>query len=311
LRRVLTTVTLLGLLVATAAAFVVTEHLKLMKSPVFGPQVTRLISPVCGCATAKAEISVQLRHADRLTVTIVNADRQTVATLATNVREPKGEVSFPPWDGRTDAGIRVPDGSYRPQIELANARRTILLPPSDQIIVDTTTPKVLTAAVTHRDYFPSTGHTVAIRYAFSEPAHAAVFLNGRRIILGRATKARRKVNWTGKVDGRTVPAGRYVLSVGAIDPAGNATPASKRRNVVVVIRHIALARGRIRVAAGARFTVGVETGAASFTWQLARRHGTAKGKLLHLRAPAKRGRYRLVVSEDGHSASATVIVGRT
>jgi hypothetical protein len=36
LQRLLTTATLVGLLVATAAAFAVTERLKLTKSPIFG-----------------------------------------------------------------------------------------------------------------------------------------------------------------------------------------------------------------------------------------------------------------------------------
>lgn len=294
---------------ATAAAFVITEHLKLIKSPIYGPQVTRLISPVCGCTTAKATISVQLRHADRLTVTIVNAARQTVATLVTGERERKGRVSFPAWDGRTDAGARAPDGVYRPEIYLADARKKILLPPSDRIIVDTTRPKVVAASVEHPVFSPAGGHTVAIHYTFSEAAHAVVYLNGQRLIRGRATRPRYKVNWTGNVFGSTVRAGRYVLSVGAIDPAGNATPASQRKDVVVIVRYIALARGRIHVAAGARFAVGVETGAARYTWTLAGRHGTARGKLLHLRAPTRRGSYRLVVSEDGHSTSGTVIVG--
>jgi len=43
LQRVLTTVTLLGLLVATAAAFVITEHLKLTKSAHFGPVVPKVL----------------------------------------------------------------------------------------------------------------------------------------------------------------------------------------------------------------------------------------------------------------------------
>jgi len=42
LQRVLTTVTLLGLLVATAAAFAITEHLKLIKSPVYGTLVSKV-----------------------------------------------------------------------------------------------------------------------------------------------------------------------------------------------------------------------------------------------------------------------------
>jgi len=48
LQRVLTTVTLLGLLVATAAAFAITEHLKLVKSDVAGVEIPlKVFSPIC------------------------------------------------------------------------------------------------------------------------------------------------------------------------------------------------------------------------------------------------------------------------
>ena len=60
---------------------------------------------------------------------------------------------------------------------------------------------------------------------------------------------------------------------------------------------------------GAQFTVEVRTGAPRYTWTFAGTHGTATKQLLHLRAPAHRGRYRLVVSEHGHSTTAIVIVG--
>ena len=40
MQRVLSTIVLLGLLVASAAAFAITEHLKLIKSPLYDPQVT-------------------------------------------------------------------------------------------------------------------------------------------------------------------------------------------------------------------------------------------------------------------------------
>ena len=58
------------------------------------------------------------------------------------------------------------------------------------------------------------------------------------------------------------------------------------------------------------FTVRVRTGANAYTWRFAGSHGRGTNKLLHLRAPSTRGRYRLVVSAHGHSTSATVIVRR-
>jgi hypothetical protein len=61
---------------------------------------------------------------------------------------------------------------------------------------------------------------------------------------------------------------------------------------------------------GARFTVGVATAAPKYAWRLAGKHGTGRGKVLRLRAPSRRGKYRLVVKEGHHATSAIVNVGR-
>jgi hypothetical protein len=305
LQRVLSTVTLLGLLVATAAAFAITEHLKLIKSPIYGTEVSKAISTTCHCATSKATIRVRLRHSDRLTVTIVDAARHTVATLVSNQHEPKGRVTFT-WNGRTDAGI-AREGSFQPEISLANARRTILLP--NVIEVVTTAPKVLTASAGKAAFVPGGKRTLTIHYTLNERAHAVVYLGRKRIIRGRPSRPHGEVKWNGLRHGRVLPPGRYVLSIGALDLAGNETPASGLKQVVVVLRAIALGQTRIDVRKGAQFIVGVATNAPKYSWRLAGKHGTGRGKKLRLRAPSKRGRYRLVVTENGYSATALVDVG--
>ena len=305
MQRVLSTVTLLGLLVATAAAFVITEHLKLIKSPISGARVTKAFSPVCGCAESRASIRLKLRHPNRLTVTILDSSRRTVATLATDVHEAKGYVTFR-WNGRTDEGAVAGNGSYQAQIKLA--RRTILLP--NKIVVDTTTPAVVSASASRGYFAPGAGHTLAIRYVFSEDAHPVVYLGGRRISRGRRSRPSGVIKWNGLRHGSPLPVGRYVLEIGALDLAGNETPADGRKRVVVFLRDLALSQASVRVGAGARFSIGVETAAATYTWRLGGKHGTAHRKALRLRAPSRHGRYRLVVSEHGHKAYASVIVGR-
>jgi hypothetical protein len=310
LQRVLTTVTLLGLLVATAAAFAITEHLKLVRSPVYGVIVSQVFSPTCGCDTSKAKIQIRLRHSDRVSLTIDDADLNHVATLVADAQVPaKQRVQFF-WDGRTDEGTRAPDGVYRTEIHLRNAHRTILFPLVDRIHLDTKVPRVLSATVTHGVFSPGGHRTIAIRYEFGQPAHAVVYLGKNLIIRGRPISPHRAVKWAGKVEGRQVAAGRYVLSVGALDLAGNETPAAERTKVTVVVRYIDLARGVIRVRAGTRFTVGVKTQAPRYTWRLGGKHGAGHGKLLRLHAPSKHGTYRLVVDEHGHTDAAVVKVRR-
>ena len=299
--------TLLGLLVATAAAFAVTEHLKLIKSPVYGAHVSELVSPACSCAGNKATISVRLRHPDRVTVTIEDSGRHPVATLAVRRHEPaKQPVRFV-WDGRTDAGGVAPDGSYRPEVHLAAAHRTILLP--NEIVVDTKAPQVLAASVAGDGALtPGARRTIAIHYSLSERAHAIVYLAGRRIIRGRPSRPRFHLKWGGTRDGRDLPAGRYVLSVGAVDLAGNTTPASGRKDVLVRIRYVTLSPHVVRARAGSRFSVQVETGAPRYTWRLGNRHGSGRGSVLRLQAPGRRGTFGLVVAEHGHRAVARVSV---
>jgi hypothetical protein len=305
LQRVLTTVTLLGLLVATAAAFAITEHLKLIKSPVYGTLVSKVFSPVCHCGTAKATIQIRLRHPDRVTLKILSGSR-TVATIASNAHRPARRHLHFHWDGRTDTGSRAPDGVYYAEVHLANARHTIVLP--NRIVLDTRIPEVLSASSAKPVLFAGPGRSVAIRYAFGEPAHAVVYLHGRQIIRGRPTRQSHQVKWAGTLAGRPLRAGRYVLSVGARDDAGNETPVAARKQIRVVVRYIGVTPHRLTVRAGRHFAVDVETGFSRYTWHIGHRRGAQRKKMLRLRAPTTPGTYRLSVAVGGHSATALVRV---
>ncbi len=295
---------LLGLLAATAGAFALTEHLKLIKSPVYATKVTREFSPVCNCPTDTATIAFKLRRADSLTVSIVDSHGKIIDTVANAQSERVGKVSFA-WDGRTSSGGVAPSGKYEPRVTLSADHRTILMP--NFIAVDTDAPQVLSVSA-GRGSLTVGGH-ILISYVVSEKAHAAVYLRGRRVILGRAIRPSADVKWRGTAEKKRLPPGRYVLEVGAVDTAGNETPAAQRKPVTVLIRAVP----PIRVAAGASFTVHVRAG-GRYTWRLGRAHGTGKGPLLHVRAPLRRGRYRLVIAANGNAKRLTrtrvVIVGR-
>jgi hypothetical protein len=307
-QRVLSTATLLGLLVATSAAFAVTERLKLVKSPVYGTFVSKTLSPVCGCARGKATIRFKLRQRDDVTLEIVDARRRVVAVLAADRPEPRGRVRFE-WRGRTDAGRRAPDGVYQPQIHLARQRRTILMP--NRIVLDTKPPRVLAARVSRPTISPDgdrVGDSVKIEYRLSEPAHVLVYLGEQLVIRGRFQKPRDSVAWYGVLEGRPLQPGAYPLEVGAVDLAGNQTPVAKRVRLTVIVRYLAVAPKRLRVRPGARFAVRVETDAREVEWTFAGRHGVARKRVLKLAAPSKPGTYGLVLSERGHTTRATVVV---
>ncbi len=306
--RALSTIVLLGLLLATAAAFAITEHLKLIKSPIYAPKVVKTFSPVCHCATDKATISFKLRHPDLVTVTIVDSHGNVVDTVVTDANVRKNTAVTFRWDGRTSTGLAQNGSTYQPQVALTHDRRTITMP--NRITVDTVAPKVLSASDGSGILIRGGHHGLAVLYAFSEKAHAALYVRGRRVVFGRRSRLRDTVKWNGGAGGKTLPPGRYVLEVAAVDIAGNVTPPAERKRFVVLIRAIALSETSIHVTPGEPFSVKVLTGARHYAWRLSGAHGTGRKRLLHLHAPAHRGRYRLVVKASGHSASAVVLVGR-
>ena len=309
MQRFLSTATIVGLLIATAAAFAITERLKLTKSPITGTRVSKTFSPTCGCARGRANISVKLRRPDTVTVTVEDARRRPVRTLVAAESVPRGRTVFR-WVGTTDAGTRAPDGVYLVQIHLDAQHRTILLP--NEIVLDTTPPEV-EAATPNRAQFSPDGDrqsdAVSIGYTLSKPAHLLVVLDGTRIVRSHLHKANGAFTWSGRANGRLLPPGTYTLTLGGVDLAGNATPLARRAHVRVTLRYITLAARRIAgVAAGRRFDIGVSTDAKGYRWTLGARKGVAHGPDLTLRAPARPGNYRLTVSEHGHSDSAVVVV---
>ncbi len=308
MQRVLSTAVLLGLLIATSAAFAITERLKLVKSPVFGVDVSKTLSPVCVCDHASATVAFKLRRADDVTLQILDAQRNIVATLVQGKPEPKGLSVFV-WRGRTDEGTPAPDGVYRPQIHLGREHRTILMP--SPIVLDTKPPRVVSVAASRPTVSPDGDHvgdSVKLRYRLSEPARVLVYLGGRRVIESRFHRPQDSVTWYGLLDGRPLRPGTYTLEVGAVDLAGNVTPAARRKPVAIAVRYIAVAPALRHARPGSTFTFAIATDAPRYTWTFAGRHGKSGKPVLALRAPRTAGRYALVVAEKGHTARATVIV---
>ena len=309
LRRPLPPVVLLGLLVATAAAFAITERLKLEQSPVYGTQISQYLSSTCGCARGRAKILIKLRRRDVVTLTIRDARRGLVDTLIAGSAEPRG-VNLFYWNGRTDSAGHARDGTYYVEVHLARQHRTLLLP--NRILLDTVSPEV-DSATSERPAFSPDGDrqadAVTIRYTLSEPAFALVYFRGRRIVRTRFHRPSGSFTWAGMLGSKRLPPGSYVLSVGAVDLAGNTTPVARRADVRVRLRYITLANHQIAgVHRGGRVEIGVSTDARRYAWRLQSRHGFANGPLLTVPAPGRHGRYRLIVTEHGHSDSALVIV---
>jgi hypothetical protein len=300
--RVLPIVVVLALLGCTAAAFAVTEGLKLERSPISNTHVGKKIAPD-SLANKTVPIAFLLRKPDRVTVELVNGSGDIVRTLVRSRHEPSGNVRFL-WNGRNDNREVVPDGVYRPRVHLANAHKTIVLP--NPITMDATAPFVRLVSVTPRVISPdgdSVRDHVRIRYQTSERARALLYVDGDFRSRVRAYVRAGKIDWP-RGSLRLAP-GRHLIRLRALDLATNVGPPS--RALPVFVRYIELRPQALRVKTGKRFGFRVLTDAKGYSVHLGSLHARRSGRLLILRAPAP-GRYVLRVAERGHVAKAVVTV---
>jgi hypothetical protein len=303
------------LLGGTAAAFAVTQGLKLEKSPVLSPRITKTFSPLCNCdrwaplsGGAHADVDFRLRKGDRVTLQVVDGDGEVVRTLVREQRFPAGRLDVP-WDGRDDAGQIVPDGDYRPRVRLADAHRTIVIP--NEMKVDTVRPSIERFSLSRRVFSPDgdgRADGISVAYRLSERGRVRLLVNGRQRVrkLGQAPTG--ALQWFGKVRGRSVRPRLYRLELVAVDDAGNRTRVAAG---TVRVRYLELALDTVRARAGTRFGVRIRTDARSYDWLFARGRGRSSARYLVLRAPQKPGLYRLFVGARGRGDSARVVVTPT
>ena len=295
-----------ALLVATSAAFVVTEKLKLTRNPIVGPTVDKVFSPVCDCATDTAVVRFRLRRPDRVTVDIVDGDGDVVRELARNRPQGRAPASYV-WDGRDSDGGVVAEGAYRPRVHLDEQRRTIVMP--NRIRVDTTPPRV--GSFTARPLIISPDgdgrfDRAKIRYRITERGVVELYVEGARALRRSGTRTSGTMDWFGVAGGEMLPEGLHKLRLVARDVAGNLGPRSGSRSVR--IRFLALGRDRIVVTPRQRFAILALSQARTHRWRLGERSGVARPGTLRLVAPAEPGRYTLRVEANGHVKRAAVIV---
>jgi hypothetical protein len=212
-RRHAATIVVLLLLIGTAVAFAETERLKLAPTAIEESFVQPAFSPTCRCGQARAEIRLRLHRADTATVRIVDSNGKTIRTLLADKRLPAGRTRLD-WDGRDDAGDRAPDGFYHVDVHLDRPARTFELP--RRIALDTVAPSTHIRSYTRN---APLSQNVRVFYRVNEPAHAVLYVNGRKEVGPTLTKLRRaQLQW------RAPAPGRYRLQLAAVNLAGNLGP---------------------------------------------------------------------------------------
>ncbi len=304
--------TVLGLLLASALAFAITERAKTALSPIASTEVTKVFSPKAAEATDRyARIRFKLRTQERLTVWIENGHGDNVGTLLSSRAEKRGAHIDVQWDGVADDGEIEPDGTYRPVVKLENSHRTIVLP--NPVVLDTKAPRISVPKPLHGVVSPDGDHygdLFHVHYHVSEPAHGLLFVRvgGRELQVEYTLRKplQGDLQWNGKVKGEALHPGAYLLSVAARDTAGNQSKAYPF--AVVDVRYVSLGRKRVVVKAGNRFAIRISADAPSVQWKLHGRTGTVKPGTAHFRAPKSKGVFFLYVSVGNHAARCAVVV---
>lgn len=301
----------LGLLAATAVAFAITEGAKLGRSPIAGTQVTPIFSP-SGKTKKTAAVRFRLRTGERLSVWIQDGHGTNVRTLLDSRTLHSGASVNLVWDGFSDGAELEPDGVYDPVVKLWRSHRTIVLP--NPIRIDTKPPVITVPHPLYPVLSPDgDGHRDVFRvhYRLSEHAHAILAVRaGSRttnVELTRSQKMAGELEWNGKLGGKAVGPGKYLLSASAQDIAGNVS--KPVAFAVAYVRYVALGRKRVVVPPGGRFAIRVSTDAPTVQWRLRGRSGSARRGTLHFTAPKATGVYFLYVFAAGHAARCAVVVG--
>lgn len=227
LQRWLAGLTLVGMLVATAAAFSITEKLKLTPAPILGTRVSKLFSPVCRCSTDSASIVFRLRRRGDVEVDVLDTMGALVRRLARQRLGP-GYVAFR-WHGYRESGRISGDGAYRVQVRLYSEHRTIVLP--NVIRLTTVAPSIRSFSLDRATLMP--GERLHVSYRFSGSAHPILLVDGRPAVYGRFAQTAGTLDWFGKIAGIPVAAGRHRLALKAHDDAGNTSVPSAGINISI------------------------------------------------------------------------------
>jgi hypothetical protein len=126
-----------ALVIACFAAFFVTQRLKHTPTAVQSFHLTPVFSPAPTGHIKEERISFKLTQAEKVTVTVLDAKDNEVATLASARPVPRYKLFKLRWNGRLGAaggGSPAPAGEYRIRVSLLGQHRQVTLPRSFTLV---------------------------------------------------------------------------------------------------------------------------------------------------------------------------------
>jgi flagellar hook assembly protein FlgD len=257
-----------ALVIATVAAFFVTQHLKVATPFIQGSPapVPNTINPVyggsCSLRTGKGverlvsfkrmNISFYLQNSsDDVDVWIIDRNRQRIRQIGRNVfmraRPPKRHPFS--WNGRLANGSVAPAGVYYIQVYLVHQARSLIISNHTAalpVTVETTRPQVRVTGVTPATIATAAQTPVTIHYTGTGAVRPRILIDrvtagGERQVKSYAATTRSGTStWDGTIaGGKPAPPGTYVISVRVTDKActtsrSPTTPAAAPGAVVTV-----------------------------------------------------------------------------
>jgi hypothetical protein len=234
------------LVVATVAAFFITQHLK-VSTPLlagFPRPVPAAINPVGGVncydpAVGKTvnyrQMSISfylLNQSDYVDVWVIDQRGRKVATLATGTYMPGGSHptrSYFTWNGREDDGGLAPDGEYYVLVRLLHRGRDVKISDSSGPIpfrIITTPPKPVITGVAPNVIHASRPTPVRIEFTGNGTRLATVLIyrrgsQGRLVLVKSFIAGGHTAEWNGLIRNRPAPTGTYRVGLEVTDLACN------------------------------------------------------------------------------------------
>lgn len=208
-----------AVLVGAALAFFLTGNSPAPRALLASVRIDEQLSPLCHCGHDVADVGFRVVRGGRLTVQMVNAVGRPVDTFLNDALVRPGWQRFV-WNGRSTLGHVLPNGWYRPRVAFPPFHGTLALP--GRITIDTDRPKVLRVA------FRRLEAGIRVRYAFSEPAHAVLLVDGRRAVTTSSAASAGVLQWAVATGHDRRPSMRLErAALVAVDLAGNRSRPSR------------------------------------------------------------------------------------
>ncbi|HWM08775.1 MAG TPA: FlgD immunoglobulin-like domain containing protein [Solirubrobacteraceae bacterium] len=269
---------------ATFAAFFAAQRIKGEPAVAQVVSLTRVFSPNGDSAKEINRFEVELRERSEISVDVVDTNGDAVRRLAEEATVGPDAPLELAWDGRTDAGERVPDGRYRVRVTLRREGRSVVVPRTTLVDTKPPRPRVKTidpGPIVAPGAGPIRIEVGSVSNRLVKRATVYRIDGGPARVVAELAPVRntRTIEWDGTVDGKPAPIGTYVVQVSARDRAGNTgtapaeVPAARgdaRGRPGMVVRGIAAEPPARPVTAGEEVRVNVDARGRHYRWRLRR-----------------------------------------